>query len=143
MAKVNRRKFLRSTAGLLALAGLDLANLNCAGTRESSSRAPRGANERINVAVIGLGMRGPVHIRNLGAAANCRIVYVCDADTARAQTGIDRGRESNDGAEPRFEQDLRRILDDRDVDVVTVATPNHWHSPAAMLAMLAGKDVYV
>jgi predicted dehydrogenase len=142
-ARINRRAFLRSTAGLIALAGLDLANLDCTGIRSSAYRPPRGANERINVAVLGLGMRGPVHIRNLGTSANCRIVYVCDADTARAQAAIDHARESNGGVEPKFEQDFRRILDDREVDVVTIAMPNHWHSPMAMWAMLAGKDVYV
>src|SRR5205823_11463064 len=136
MPKLNRRAFLKSTAGLIALATLDLTNLNCASSNSwtASRRARGGANERLNVAVIGLGMRGPVHINNLGAKENCRIKYVCDADTARAQAGIDKARESNGGVEPRFAQDLRQILDDREVDIVTVAAPNHWHSLAAIWA---------
>jgi predicted dehydrogenase len=143
MHQLNRRAFLKSTAGLIALATLDLTNLNCASSNTSSPRAARGANNRLNVAVLGLGMRGPVHINNLGAKENCRIMYVCDADTARAQAAIDKARTSNDGFEPRFVQDLRQILDDREVDIVTVAAPNHWHSLAAIWAMQAGKDVYV
>src|SRR4051812_32028494 len=110
MSKINRRAFLKSTAGLVALATLDLTNLNCASSNQSMvrRRPPKGANERINVAVLGLGGRGPVHISNLGAKENCRIVYVCDPDSARASAAIEKARTSNDGEEPKFVQDLRR-----------------------------------
>src|SRR5437879_1539409 len=145
MPMLNRRAFLKSTAGLVALATLDLANLNCASSNQPFSlrRPPKGPSERLHVAVIGLGMRGAVHINNLGAKENCRIMYACDPDTARAQPAIDKARESNGGTEPRFVQDLRRVFDDRDVDVVAIAACNHWHSLAAIWAMQAGKDVYV
>ena len=144
---INRRAFLKSTAGLVALATLDLGLPGCtsSGTREKQSalRPPMSGDEQLNVAVIGLGMRGPTHIGNLGAKNNCRILYVCDADTARAQAGLDKARTSNDGVEAKFEQDIRCVLDDKDVHIVSIATCNHWHSLAAIWAMQAGKDVYV
>src|SRR3954467_9904117 len=85
MPKINRRSFLKSTAGMVALATLDLTNLNCASSNQPRvARTPvKGPNERINVAILGLGGRGLAHIGNLGAKGNCRIVYLCDPDSAR------------------------------------------------------------
>src|SRR3954465_177787 len=145
MTHLNRRAFLKSTSGLVALAALDLANLHCDvhNTRPAVARTPKGPNERLNVAVIGLGGRSSAHLPKFGVHNNCRITYVCDPDAATANTAIERARSSNAGVDPRFERDLRRVLDDRDVDIVTVATCNHWHSLAGIWAMQAGKDVYV
>src|SRR4051794_32003363 len=146
MSKINRRAFLKSTAGLVALASFDLANFGCASTKTQpmvSRQPPRGANERLNVAIIGMGGRSSAHIGGFGAKNNCRIVYVCDPDMTRAKAAIEKVRKVNDEVDPQAVQDLRRVLDDRDVDVVSIATPNHWHSLASIWAMQAGKDVYV
>jgi predicted dehydrogenase len=148
MHQLDRRAFLKSTGGLLALAALDLVNLRCASTPHQDAwgggvRSPKGPNERINVAVIGLGGRSAAHLSAFGVKNNCRITWVCDPDTDRAKAAIDRARTSNGGADPRFERDLRRVFDDRSVDIVTIAACNHWHSLAGVWAMLAGKDVYV
>jgi predicted dehydrogenase len=148
MTQLNRRAFLKSTSGLVALAALDLANLHCDVHRPEQpaiARVPKGPNERLNVAVIGLGGRSSAHLSKFGPKNNCRITHVCDPDTALAQTAIDRARAANGEGVPdaRYVRDLRRIFDDRNVDLVTIATCNHWHSLAAIWAMQAGKDVYV
>ncbi|HVT89686.1 MAG TPA: Gfo/Idh/MocA family oxidoreductase [Tepidisphaeraceae bacterium] len=147
MGQINRRAFLKSTSGLLALAAMDMTNFNCASSPQMvyvPSRPPRGANEKVNVAVIGLGGRGfGSHISAYGKQSNSQIVYVCDPDSAFAQKSIDKSRNSNGGTEPQFVQDMRRIFDDKSVDAVSIATCNHWHSLAAIWAMQAGKDVYV
>src|SRR4051812_20914983 len=151
MRSINRRSFLKSTSGLLALASIDLAHLGCTDTGHMQSpdhlalgRPPRGANERINIGIIGMGGRGGSHLDGFNTPANCRIVQICDPDTAREKPSIDRyHKNSGDAPDPQFVQDLRRMLDNRDVDAVTIAAPNHWHALAASWAMQAGKDVYV
>lgn len=146
--KINRRKFIKSTGGLLALAALDLSNFNCAGIDSHeqvySFRPPKGPNERLNVAVIGLGGRSSSHLGQFNAQKNCRITHICDPDTAKAEQAMGRARNSNgEGVpDPIFVQDLRRVFDDKDVDVISIASCNHWHALASIWAMQAGKDVY-
>lgn len=141
----NRRKFIKSTTGLLALAALDLSNLNCAATHDPlpMPRAPRGPNERLNVAIIGLGRRSQSHLSAYSARNNCQITHICDPDSAKAEQALTRARTSNGGADAQFVTDLRRVLDDRSVDLVSIVTPNHWHALASIWAMHAGKDVCV
>lgn len=146
MSTIDRRKFLKTTSGLLALAAMDLSIPGCMSSLQPApvARAPLGANERINVAVIGVGGRGlGSHVSQFTAAKNCRIAYVCDPDSAKASPAIEKGRTSNGGVDPVFVQDLRRVMDDKTVHAVSIATCNHWHSLASVWAMQAGKDVYV
>ena len=100
------------------------------------------ANERLRVAVIGCGVRGRTHGPVFASHPQCEVVSVCDADISRAEAVAAQvaGRQ---GKRPAAVQDLRRIMDDRSIDVVTVATCNHWHVLAAIWALQAGKDVYV
>src|SRR6185436_8378268 len=106
---INRRAFLKSTSGILALAAMDLSNGPSAFAQQQPTSQPAG--ERLNVAVIGLGMKGPSHLGAFNIRNNCRITYVCDPDTSKAQASINRARTSNDGFEPQFVQDMRRIMD--------------------------------
>lgn len=92
-----------------------------------------GANERINMGVIGLGNMGSGHYKGLSAKQDSNVIAVSDADSERM------GRAEN----VVKHQDFRRLLDMKDVDAVVVATPNHWHSLAAIMSMQAGKHVYV
>ena len=91
-----------------------------------------GANDRVNIGVIGVGGRGRGHISWFGKLANVEVVAVCDADTSR----------TGKGNMAKF-QDMRQMLEMKDLDAVAIATPNHWHALAAILACQAGKHVYV
>jgi predicted dehydrogenase len=99
-------------------------------------------NEKLTVAIIGCGIRGKAHARSLAGLPDCDIAYVCDPDLDRAdEVGallVELKRPM-----PKKVQDLRKVLEDKAVDVVFIATPNHWHALAAIWAMQAGKDVYV
>ncbi len=108
--------------------------------QEGGSVSP---SEKLTVAIIGCGIRGKAHARELSRLADCDIAYVCDPDLDRAdEVGALLSGELNRPM-PKKVQDLRVILDDPSVDAVTIATPNHWHALAAIWAMQAGKDAYV
>src|SRR6185369_13800295 len=89
-----------------------------------------------------MGGRGRDHMHLLLKQENVEIVAFCDPDATRLAEKCDEF-EKLAGRRPRLDQDLRRILDDRSIDVVTIATCNHWHALAAIWAMQAGKHVYV
>jgi predicted dehydrogenase len=102
----------------------------------------RSPNEKVVVAVVGLNGRGVVHAQNFGRQMkNAEVAYLCDVDAtvlAKAQNAS-----ASDARAPKAVGDFRRALDDKDVDVVSIATPDHWHTPMAILAMKAGKHVYL
>ncbi len=126
----NRRDFLKlSSASLVAAATL----------RGNAAAAARGANDKIVVGLIGCGGRG-VHDAGLfQKVPNVELAYVCDVDAERrAAAARSFGVDSN-----RAVSDMRKLFDDRSLDAVIVATPDHWHSPAAILACDAGKHAYV
>ena len=102
----------------------------------SASTAP-GANERIRLGMIGLGGRGLGSANWFGKIDGVEIAYLCDADQAM----IDRAKEKYPQA--KTTQDLRDVMEDRDIDAVVVSTCNHWHVLASIWACQAGKDVYV
>jgi len=99
------------------------------------------ANEKLTAAIIGCGIRGKAHAKELAKIADCDVAYVCDPDLDRADE-VAKLLVELDRPMPKVVQDLRQVYDDRSVDVVFVATPNHWHALAAIWAMQAGKDVY-
>jgi len=101
----------------------------------------KGANERLRVGVMGLG-RGKGHIRAYLDVPNTEIAYVCDVDENRLLTGANQLRDEPD-QDPEKVTDFRRILDDPDIDALSIAAPNFWHTPAAIAACRAGKHVYV
>jgi predicted dehydrogenase len=94
------------------------------------------------IGVIGTGGMGTAHLKTLAQRKDAEVAYVCDVDKDRlaAATGIVA---SLAGKSPTPVNDLRKVLDDRNVDAVYIATPDHWHAPAAILAIAAGKHVYV
>jgi predicted dehydrogenase len=102
-----------------------------------------GSNERLNFAVIGLNGRAYAHLSALKANKDtARIAYVCDVDTnTMAKFAASTQREL--GYAPATNQDFRKILALKDVDAITIATPDHWHAPMAILGLEAGKHVYV
>src|SRR5580693_807624 len=124
MSDQNRRTFIKTS-----IAAATAANV-------------KGANDRINVAVIGLRGRGRDHMLNFSKATGCRVAAICDIDDEQ----IGRGQkylEKLESPKPEVYRDLRRVFDDKNIDAVTIATPNHWHVLATVWACQAGKDVYV
>ncbi len=138
MHKISRRRFLQDSLALLTITALPAPLWASA----KVARKQVSPNDRIGAAVIGFNGQGKSHIRQLLAQPDVDIVALCDVDEAVWPLGLkiveDAGR-----PKPKTYQDLRKLLEDKDVDVVTIATPNHWHALAAIWAMMAGKDVYV
>jgi predicted dehydrogenase len=137
MNVLTRRQFLQGSA---ALAGASLVG------RPAAADEPRpragAANDRIHVAVLGVHGRGRDHVRGYAGRNNCVVTHVCDADSAVAGPAL-ADAERLQRRRPTYVQDLRRIMDDSSIHVVSIATPNHWHALAAIWALQAGKDVYV
>jgi predicted dehydrogenase len=129
---LHRRDFL-AAAGV---AGVAL------GASPKASAQENQANNRLVVGVMGTGGRGAGLARTFQQQPNVEVAYVCDVDQGRAD-GAAGGVQKISGRSPRVVTDFRRILDDRAVDILVVATCNHWHAPAAILACAAGKHVYV
>jgi predicted dehydrogenase len=101
-----------------------------------------GANDRIRAAVLGVNGRGKNHIEGMQRLDNVEIACLCDPDSEVLAQRAGEFQEKY-GLKVKTEKDLRRVFDDKEIDVVTIATPNHWHSLATIWACQAGKDVYV
>ncbi len=101
-----------------------------------------GANDRIRAAVLGLNSRGKSHIEGLMGQSNVEVVTLCDPDS-RVLASRANDFETRYSKPVKSEKDLRRVFEDKEIDVVSIATPNHWHSLATIWACQAGKDVYV
>jgi predicted dehydrogenase len=130
MMETGRRIFLKQ-AGTTALAAASV----------STARAASVGN-RIRIGVIGPGGMGMNHVRNLAKRDDVQIVSVCDVDSHRLEAATAHV-ESETGKRPTATGDMRTLLDDSSIDAVFIATPDHWHAPAAILALDAGKHVYV
>jgi predicted dehydrogenase len=128
---LNRRRFLTTAAAGTALA-----------LTARSADAVYRANDKIVVGVMGTGGRGSGLAQAFEQQQGVEVAYVCDVDRNRAEKAA-AGVAKVKSRTPKTVQDFRRVLEDRAVDVLVVATCNHWHAPAAILACAAGKHVYV
>ena len=136
----NRRDFILKVAS--GAAGVALGG-PVFGMSARSYRRIAGANERLNVAIIGLGRRLEAYYQPVGAKeSNVQLLYLCDVMTKQRDNAARSFKTVIDYA-PKLENDFRKVLDDRQVDAVMIATPDHWHTPMSVLAMKAGKHVYV
>jgi predicted dehydrogenase len=124
---LDRRQFLGAAASAGVALGL--------------APAARAASETITVGIMGTGTRGRQLAPTFLKQPNVTVAYVCDVD--KNQAALAANIVGKAGKPPQVVQDFRRILDDKAVDVLVVATCNHWHAPAAILACAAGKHVYV
>jgi predicted dehydrogenase len=140
MRPLDRRLFIRNTAALAAsLAAIREAP---AVARPDDDGKPAGPNDTLRVAVCGVKSRGMEHIAGWSAVNDVRITTICDVDLN--MTGPARKAVAfRYGSDPKVVQDLRRVLDDKSVDAISIDTPNHWHALATIWACQAGKDVYV
>jgi predicted dehydrogenase len=129
MKSTRRRSFLKA-------AGLGVAAL-ALGTSSKGAES-----RRLVVGVIGTGGMGTHHVSQLAARKDIEVAFLCDVDQNRLASAAQIVATAS-GKAPRVVKDLRETLDDRSVDAVFIATPDHWHTPAALLALDAGKHVYV
>ena len=108
----------------------------------ASTTRLRGADDKVNVAVIGLGGRGQAHMSEYGKLPGARIVAVCDVNQAALERGQAKVKRET-GEEPKGYKDMRQVFDDKNVQAVSMPLPNHWHALATIWACQAGKDVYI
>ena len=101
-----------------------------------------GANDRILIGCIGVNSRGAALARNFAKQKNCIVKHICDVDSRALDKCIAEVTNISDTT-PKGYKDLRLMLEKKDLDAVVIATPDHWHAPAALLAMKAGKHVYL
>jgi predicted dehydrogenase len=136
MSSLSRRQFVQDS--LLASAAFAI------GSRAASSLAAQSSspNEKLACAVIGVNSRGVSHLDGFGPRKDVQVKYIVDVD---AKVGNKRADEfeKKHHYRPEVLEDLRKALDDKTIDFVSTATPNHWHAMVSILAMQAGKDVYV
>ena len=133
----SRRNFIKKTS-----AGTAAVTLGGLVFPSSSYANILGANDHINCAIIGVRSRAKAHVMAIHKDKNAKIIYSCDVDDTILKEHNEWCQE-NIGYIPKTEKDFRKVLEDKDVDAVFIATPEHWHAPMAILALQAGKHVYV
>ena len=145
--EISRRDFATRLGGVAAaamVAGRDLAAAPLADTKTVTPARVIGANDRVVLASIGVRGQGNSLKRGFARLKNVEIKTLCDIDANLADERINDPKLSDVPTfKPTFVQDLRRVLDDKDIDGVIIATPNHWHALATIWALQAGKHVYV
>jgi len=139
MNLLNRRDFMYDSAWLAAAAA---ASTPTFAAEEPAASRKGPASEKLRVAVIGVRGQGMSHVHGYANKHNCVITTICDADSDVIGPAM-KHVESVQGKAPKYEQDIRKVMDNKDIDVISIATPNHWHALASIWGMQSGKDVYV
>lgn len=138
--ETTRREFIKKTA--LGAAGLTVGGL-APGFSPKSYAKIVGANERLNVAIAGLGRRMSAYYDPISRKdSNVELVYLCDVMKKQRESAVQKFSKYID-YKPKLENDIRKVIADKDVDVLFNATPDHWHAPGTWLAVQGGKHVYV
>jgi predicted dehydrogenase len=131
--EISRRKFMTATSAAVIVGGL-----------KATGRV-WGANERINICVIGFNGRGKEHIAKwleLKDSHNVDLMALCDVDERVLKAGV-RVVEKRRGSAPKTYVDMREVMADEEINAISIATPNHWHTLAGVWGCQAGKDVYI
>jgi len=136
MSKIDRREFIRSSATAAAAGTIALR------APSSLGNTPSSPNDTIRVAIIGVRGQGNAHIKTYSAMQNVAIAALCDVDESILNQRCAE-IEAAGKPKPKTFTDLRQVLDDKSIDCVSIATPNHWHSLMGIWACQAGKDVYL
>jgi predicted dehydrogenase len=130
MSDLSRRTFLHSAGAGLAASTLLM------------NRAQAAHHETVRHAVVGLGGQGHRHALGFAANDDCEVIAVCDLDPKRRdRTAAELVKRNH--KKPESVEDFRTLLDRDDIDTISIATPDHWHTPVALAALAAGKPVYV
>ncbi|SHE47827.1 Predicted dehydrogenase [Fodinibius roseus] len=134
----SRKSFIKKSA--FGMAGLTIGGM---GMSSASYANIMGSNERLNLAVVGLGRRAHAWPEAIALEeSNARLLYLCDVMKSRRESAAENYSEVL-GYTPELENDVRKILEDNEVDAIINATPDHWHAPGTCYASEAGKHVYV
>jgi predicted dehydrogenase len=136
MKTYNRRKFMKHTA--VSAAGIGLL-----GSYGFAAPKRIGANDKIRVAVLGTNSRGAALAGGFARTPGIEVAYICDVDDAAISKGVDAVVKAGQTAGVRGVRDFRSVLGDASLDAVVIAMPDHWHAPAAIMALQAGKHVYI
>lgn len=137
MNKLNRRTFLER---LVMATGA--ASFPAMGWSSTDDQKAASANDRVGIALVGAGGRGRDHLASLMALNDVQVTALCDVDDQSAALAL-KIVEEKTGTKPAHYRDFRKLLEDKSVDAVSIATPNHWHTLQAIWAIQAGKDAYV
>lgn len=133
----SRRNFIKKAA--IGTAGLTLGGVAFS---TKSYASILGSNDRMNFAIVGMHGRGKALAKAVAASENTSIKYVCDVDSRVIEEAIGMVKNMT-GNKPKGIDDIRKILEDKDVDALAIATPDHWHAPMTIMGVQAGKHVYV
>ncbi len=129
---IDRRDFLKTTGKVISVGAATLA----------LGGKVLGANDRVRLAICGVRGRGNDHLHGFARVPGTEIAALCDVDESVLNQRLGEA-EKLVSAKPKSYVDVRKLLEDRDIDAISIATPNHWHSLMAIWACQAGKDVYV
>lgn len=133
---MNRRNFIKASS-------MATASVSTAPLLWGNSHKWKGASDRINVAVIGIRGQGQSHIREYSKLSNVRVAAICDVDENLFAPRIKNLFTDQKLRQPKTYRDLREVFEDKDIDAVSIVTPNHWHALASIWAIQAGKHVSV
>ncbi len=128
MKSITRRDLMRNSMAAGAVMALPFSRV-------------RGANDEIRVGVAGIRGQGRSHIGNFRSTSGVRVVALCDVDGNILDREVKRFKDRNEKVKAYI--DCRKMLEDKSIDVISIATPDHWHVPLAAHSVVAGKDVYV
>lgn len=134
MEPIKRRSFLKSTTATGVALGAPAIR---------SGWAQNSPNNRLNVCVVGLRGRGRAHIQNFNTIKNTQVTALCDVDENLFFKSMDLVDLGPGGEDPKTYVDFREMLENKDIDIVSIATPDHWHALQTIWACQAGKDVYI
>lgn len=136
-SNIRRRDFLKTSA--IVSGGLFLG-ANSISAKSYSNIL--GANNKINFAVAGIRSRGNAHRDAVKSCKNGFVSHICEVDTRYVEKFSNRVKEQF-GTAPKLIKDFRKLVEEKDIDIITIATPEHWHAPMSIMALQNGKHVYV
>ena len=137
--EVSRRVFLQRAGWITAEALVAPSMIPASALGQDSRPAP---SERIVIGCVGVGGMGRQHVGWFASLEDVEKAAVCDVNLANAHTALEHLKAARPDTKAVVEQDFRRLLDRSDIDVITCATPDHWHALVAILAFQSGKHVY-
>src|SRR5277367_6703056 len=141
MLFLNRRDFLKDSA-VVAAALAQSSFLGKTVAADEKKVTKKEVGDELRVAVVGVHGRGKEHVKGFAGKNGCVITTICDADEAVIGDAM-KSAEKAQGKMPKYVQDIRKVVEDKDIDIISIATPNHWHALAAIWALQNGKHVYV